>query len=258
MIEINKIRSVNVDGIKTSLFTKDDYFHMIEHDEKNNKSFYKNIAITTILPVLITGVFLAIDYALLMYVLNTSWSVFYLLVQCAYGGFLSIQIVAAGIILFNNFIGDYLKIIISLFTANGRFRLFGEWGSSNSFSKYINTHFRNKEISRYSRINHELAKNDSIVAWCSKVDDETLINFIKDCRTSENLSNKIQEVSASIIDPKVNRFIAEELRELKETLDEELAQVDNRCKEFIYDADRLDRLSKQEKSNANALKLLAS
>lgn len=257
MREIRKIRSVKIDGVETSLFTLGGYFHMIEHNEKNDKNFYKHIFFTTILPVLFTVSVLLIDYFVFHYLINNPPSVLNAFIGTFFGLFLGVQLVLLWLFLWDGVFDEFFANVRNLFTTKGRFYHYINIHNLSSLPDYIDKNFRN-ERNYYRRSNNGIREDDEIVEYFSKVDDETLVDFIKDCQTSEKLSHKITKVSKSITDPTIDRFIIEDLRELNDSLNEKLEEVDNRCKKFIENAKKEARVAKKNKSNSNALELLVS
>lgn len=257
MREIRKIRSVEIDGVKTSLFTLGGYFHMIEHNEKNDKNFYKRILFTTVLPVLVTVVLLLIDYFIVHYLISNPPSVPNAFIGTLFGVFLGFQLIPLVVFLCDRGVDEFFANMRNLFTAKGRFFHYINIHDLSSLPAYIDKNFRN-EHNYYKKSNNRICEDDEIVEYFSKVDDEKLVDFIKDCQTSEKLSHKIAKVSKSITDPTIERFIIEELRELNNSLNEKLEEVDSRCKKFIEDAQKEARIAKKNNSNSNALELLAS
>lgn len=262
---MSKIRSVTIDGVKTSLYTVGSHFHAIEHNKNNRRLFWRNSFLTMILPVLVALAAFSIDYAFVKVLTNTSPSILGVFITLAFSVFIVIQLIPLAFILFEGYIVEFFGEIFCLFTPQGRFSLYAGWGKSNTLSRHINNHLRNKEFYRdkqlmryYSCYNDPLRIEDSIVSFFSKVDDETLISFIKDCQKSENLLNKIKEAKKLLGKDSVDEFVHAELRSFVQSSQKELDQVDARCRDFIDKADDFKKTEKTNMINSKALELLVS
>lgn len=252
MSKVHKIRSVEIDDAKTSLYTRGGKFHMIEHNKENNRIYRSNIFLTMILPVLVTLAVISIDYGFVKFLNNTPPSILGIFVALVFSVVIVVQLIPLPLVFIDGYIIEFFGKLFSLFTSRGRFSIYVEWrrNNTNTLSEHINKRFR--------KYYDNLDAKDNIVTFLSEVNEQTLISFIKNCQKSEELSNRIKDARKSFKDSSVDKFIHKDLRILIESLQEELDQVDAHCQTLIDNADSKKRALETNQSNAKALKILAA
>lgn len=259
---MDKVRDINVDGVRTFLFRQNNNLGITEFTEENDvhfKKFAKQELLHTILifvaaAVLIVGNYYSINYLGPILSLGTDVA---LSGKELLGMTVSIFVfaisIASLVIIINDisytrakdvFVISKIRSFFSLLSKTGRDKLYAEFNKD----EYLLFHVKD----RYGMDSLNLLNKNF-----DEFSDDELSQFVKNIKEQMKNRSRINKIKKIVLKNEADKFILKDLKNQKQELEQRDEELGDSIASFLSDVKELEKDKARKKANEEAMGVLA-